>query len=385
MDLDPASSLLSHAPLTAFAGGLVTVLGFAAFAALTAGTRLRPLSSGHRSRLRTASVAALVATASALAVLLSALAPHLSGATAAALLTCCAAALVALSRWVSVRLPARNAVTRLLVSDSDGEDLHAQRADPELVSWITDEAPTLATQQSDMLFALAEFGQTTAREIMVSRVDLAALPATATLDEALTAIRATGHSRFPIYVEHLDNILGLVHAKDLLSAAASPDRPFGLTEFLRPALFVPESKPLDALLRQLRARRTHLAIVIDEYGGTAGLLTMEDLLEEIVGDMQDERDDEEALLLRRSADAFEVDARHNLEDLVEELDLELATDHFDFDTLGGLIYDRLGAVPEPGATCDYGPLRMTVETVHNHRIGRVLVEIVPPESTDEEG
>ncbi len=296
----------------------------------------------------------------------------------------CAFGLVALPTWASTRLPARNVLTRLFLGEYDGDDLHAQSADPELVAWIADEAPTLDTQQSDMLFALAEFGQTTAREIMVSRVDLSALPATATLEEALAAIRETGHSRFPIYVEHLDNILGLVHAKDLLSAAAAPDEPFSLAQFLRPALFVPESKPLDALLRQLRARRSHLAIVVDEYGGTAGLLTMEDLLEEIVGDMQDERDEEETLLLRRTADTFEVDARHNLEDLGEELHLELATDHFDFDTLGGLIYECIGAVPEPGATCGYGPLRMTVETVHNHRIGRVLVQVVPEESEESE-
>ena len=367
----------------AAAGAVITLLAATAFAALTAGTRLRPLATGHRARLHAASVAAIALGACSLAATLHALAPGLSAPAASAALICCAAGLVALPTWAASRLPARNVLTRLFLGDHDGDDAHAQSADPELVAWIADEAPTLDTQQSDMLFALAEFGQTTAREIMVSRVDLSALPATATLDEALTAIRETGHSRFPIYVEHLDNILGLVHAKDLLSAAAAPNQPFSLAQFLRPALFIPESKPLDALLKQLRARRTHLAIVVDEYGGTAGLLTMEDLLEEVVGDMQDERDEEETLLLRRTADTFEIDARHNLDDMAEELDITLDTDHFEFDSLGGLIYDRLGTVPEPGATCDYGPLHMTVETVHNHRIGRVLVEIVPDESDDE--
>ncbi len=368
----------------AAAGAVITFLAATAFAALTAGARLRPLTMGHRARLRTASVAAIAFSTSAVAATLFALAPSLSAPAVSAALICCIFGLIALTMWASSRVPARNVLTRLVVSDQDGDDAHAQSADPELVAWIADEAPTLDTQQSDMLFALAEFGQTTAREIMVSRVDLSALPATATLDEALNAIRETGHSRFPIYVEHLDNILGLVHAKDLLSAAAAPDQPFSLAQFLRPALFVPESKPLDALLKQLRARRTHLAIVVDEYGGTAGLLTMEDLLEEIVGDMQDERDEEEVLLLSRTTDTFEVDARHNLEDLAEALELQLATDHFEFDTLGGLIYDCLGAVPEPGATCEYGALRMTVETVHNHRIGRVLVEIVPTQSDEAE-
>jgi CBS domain containing-hemolysin-like protein len=284
------------------------------------------------------------------------------------------AALAASAVWASRLVPLPSAWVRRLTGTTSSSDETEQGA-PNVAAWIAVEAPTLDEQQSDMLFALAEFGQTTAREVMVSRVDLTALPASASLDDALDVIRETGHSRFPIYVEHLDNILGLVHAKDLLSAAASPGKPFRLVEYLRPALFVPETKPLDALLRQLRARRVHMAVVVDEYGGTAGLLTMEDLLEEIVGDMQDERDEDEALLLRRSAGVFEVDARYNLDDLIEELEIELETDQFEFDTLGGLIYDQMGAVPEPGATIAYGPLRLTVESVQNHRIGRVLVQV----------
>lgn len=370
MDPDPASSILQHAPAAALLGTFFLLSGAAAYTAL-AYAAPRALTPPARSRLLALSVAALALGAASAAALLALMPPR--PAALALLAAGLAAAVLAGLPWHVLPLWKRPAA---FSGRSSGGGHEAPAQAPDVAAWIADEAPDLNTQQADMLFALATFGQTTAREIMVSRVDMAALPATASLAEALQAVRETGYSRFPVYVEHLDNILGLVHAKDLLSAAATPERPFRLAQHLRSTLFVPETKPLDALLRRLRARRVHLAIVVDEYGGTAGLVTMEDLLEEIVGDMQDERDEDETLLLRRSDDLYEVDARLNLDELAGELGLPLDTDAFAFDTLGGLIYDCLGAVPEPGTTCDYGPLHMTVETVHNHRIGRVRVEVV---------
>jgi CBS domain containing-hemolysin-like protein len=377
LDPDPASSIIQHAPAAALLGTLLFLTSTAAYVALARGAH-RALLGPQRTRLLVGSVAALVLASAAAAALL-ALLPARPYVLALIVLGLLSVVLAGLPPWVGAHLSPSSALAQLLT----GSRAPARPGTPAVAAWIADEAPTLDDQQADMLFALATFGETTAREIMTSRVDMTALPATASLDEVLTTIRETGYSRFPVYVEHLDNILGLVHAKDLLAAAATPGRPFRLAQHLRPTLFVPESKPLDALLRRLRARRVHLAVVVDEYGGTAGLVTMEDLLEEIVGDMQDERDEDEALLLRRSSEAFEVDARHNLEDLIGEIGVPLDTDEFAFDTLGGLIYDCVGAVPEPGTTCDYGPLRMTVETVHNHRIGRVLVEIVEPQGDGE--
>lgn len=258
---------------------------------------------------------------------------------------------------------------------------------------VVRDSSVLGEDERELLAAILEFGETTVREIMVSRLDIVAIPETATFGEVLECIRTSGHSRLPLYAEHLDNIQGIVYAKDLLPylGRAKLDRPLNWRQIARPAMFVPLSKRLDDLLRDFQRRKTHMAIVVDEYGGTAGLVTLEDVLEEIVGDIRDEHDESEPVLYEQiNAHTYRVDARMNLDDLAELLGVDLNTEAFDFETLGGLIFHLLGVIPKPGDAVQYGPLHLRVETVDNHRIGQVLVRVEPAPVTvrkngDEQG
>ncbi len=265
---------------------------------------------------------------------------------------------------------------RPLTDRLSADDLHT-------VAEIGEETGMLREEESDLIHAVVDFGETTAREIMVSRVDIYALSATATLAETIETIRESGHSRFPLYLDHLDNLLGVVYAKDVLPFLDENAPPFDLALVRRDAFIVPENKRLDALMDDFRRRHIHLAIVVDEYGGTAGLVTLEDLLEEIVGEIRDERDEDEPELLTAIADGvYQADARVNLDDLLDALDISFDTDAFDFDTLGGLILHVTGSIPAPGDTCDYEGLHLTVETVENHRIGQVRIETLPERSEE---
>lgn len=244
---------------------------------------------------------------------------------------------------------------------------------------------TLQEDERDLITSIVEFGDTAVRAIMISRVDMIALPVTKTLPEALDIIRKNGHSRLPLFVDHLDNILGIVYAKDLLPYLKNGQTPERVdwTRLMRPPMFVPDSRKLDDLLQDFQRKRTHLAIVVDEYGGTAGLVTLEDVLEEIVGDIRDEHDDPEERLYERLDDlTVRADARIDLDDLNDLLDLDLDTESFDFETLGGLIFHLTGDIPNEGDEVLYGRLRMQVETVFNNRIGQVHLQVTPP--TDEE-
>jgi gliding motility-associated protein GldE len=239
---------------------------------------------------------------------------------------------------------------------------------------------TIEHEERELIHSIVEFGETSVREIMVSRLDIQAIPVTATLQEALEIVRSSGHSRLPLYVDHLDNILGVVHAKDLLPYLSDTDEAvrIDLTRIARRPVFVPPGKKLDDLLREFQSRKTHIAIVVDEYGGTAGLVTLEDVLEEIVGDIRDEHDEDEETYAERLDDwSYRCDARLNLDDLGELLGVELAAEEFDFETLGGLIFHLSGSVPSAGDVLEYEGIRLTVESVETNRIGEVLVRQLP--------
>jgi CBS domain containing-hemolysin-like protein len=200
------------------------------------------------------------------------------------------------------------------------------------------------------------------------------LRATSTMDEAIDTVIDGGHSRIPVYEETIDEIIGILYAKDLLPflKASAAERP-ALRSILRTPVFVPESMSVDDLLHEFQRRKVHIAIVLDEYGGTAGVVTIEDLLEEIVGEIQDEYDEEEPLIVRLSDDEARIDGRADVDDLADLFDTNLGLEDADeYDTVGGLIYHRIGGVPKPGDQVIVDGLTLTVETTDGRRVGKVL-------------
>jgi len=236
----------------------------------------------------------------------------------------------------------------------------------------------LEAEEEQMISAVIELGERRLHEVMVPRTEMTALPLSATLDEALDCFISGGHSRIPVYKRSVDEIIGVLYAKDLLpflKGGASVKRP-DWHKLLRTPLFAPESMSIDDLLHKLQGRKVHLAIVLDEYGGTAGLVTIEDLLEEIVGEIQDEYDAEEPMIVRLSDDQARIDGRASVDDLGELFGVELSQleDAEEYDTIGGLVYHRVGGVPKPGDRIEIAEhgLTLTVETTDGRRVGKVL-------------
>ena len=234
----------------------------------------------------------------------------------------------------------------------------------------------LEAEEEQMISAVIELGERRLHEIMVPRTDISALPVTTSLDDAIDTIIREGHSRIPVYENSIDEVCGILYAKDLLPVLKGQEKRPDLRALLRAPLFAPESMSIDDLLHKLQRRKVHLAIVLDEYGGTAGMVTIEDLLEEIVGEIQDEYDEEEPMTVRLSDDEARIDGRASVDDLGELFDVELAglEDSEEYDTVGGLIYHRIGGVPRPGdqVRLEEQGLTLTVESTDGRRVGKVL-------------
>jgi putative hemolysin len=241
----------------------------------------------------------------------------------------------------------------------------------------------LEAEEEQMISAVIELGERRVHEVMVPRTDMTALPVDASLDGAIDTIIGEGHSRIPVFEETIDKVVGILYAKDLLPFLKGEDKRPDLRNLLRPPLFVPESMSIDDLLHQLQRRKVHIAIVLDEYGGTAGMVTIEDLLEEIVGEIQDEYDEEEPMTERLADDRARVDGRAAVNDLAELFDLDLRSleDADEYDTVGGLIYHRIGGVPKPGdeVRLESEGLTLTVESTDGRRVAKVLAVRWHPE------
>ena len=274
-------------------------------------------------------------------------------------------------------------VERSFARVSGGSDVAKTVTDEEILSLVDvgQRGGQIESEEKQMIRSVLEFGETLVREIMVPRLDMIALDVDATLDEALTTVVKTGHSRIPIYDEKIDNIKGVLYAKDLLSRTHELANR-SIPGLMRPAYFVPESKRADTLFKEMQARKVHLAVVVDEYGGTAGIITIEDLIEEIVGDIQDEYDvNEEADYVQIRPDEYMFDGSINLDDFNELMECEVSTE--DNDTLGGYIFGLLGRVPEAGETLEIVQedyiLKLRIESVEGRRIRKVHVLRVTPE------
>jgi putative hemolysin len=246
----------------------------------------------------------------------------------------------------------------------------------------------LEAEEEQMIHAVIELGDQRVHEVMVPRIAMATLSTSATFEEAIDTVIEEGHSRIPVYEDSIDEIVGIFYAKDLLPFLkdGAPERP-PLRSLLRPPVFVPESMTVDDLLHELQRRKVHLAIVLDEYGGTAGVVTIEDLLEEIVGEIQDEYDAEEPMVVSLSDDEARVDGRASVDDLSDLFDTQIAfEDEAEYDTVGGLIYHRVGGIPKPGDQVAVDGLTLTVESVEGRRVHKVLVvrSRQPDEAEDDE-
>ena len=234
--------------------------------------------------------------------------------------------------------------------------------------------------EKQMIAGIFEFGETTVREIMVPRLDIVAVEVNAPLSQALDLIIGNGHSRIPVYEDSIDHLLGVLYAKDLLLCLRDGSQDISVRQLLRKAYFVPQSKKLDELFEEMQAHRIHMALAVDEYGGTAGLVTIEDLLEEIVGEIQDEYDSEEPQLKKLAPEIYIFNARYDIDEVSQLIDVDLSAGRENIDTLGGFIYSQLGRVPEQGESIQFKDWRFTVLSVDSRRIEEVRVE--PHHSAD---
>jgi CBS domain containing-hemolysin-like protein len=247
------------------------------------------------------------------------------------------------------------------------------------------EGGAIEKEEKDMIFSIFQLDDTLAREVMVPRIDILAFEDATSLVEATDKLLEAGFSRAPVYTGSIDNVIGLVYIKDLLGAWRRGEMEIPITEILRDPYFVPEAKKVDELLTEMQARRVQMAVVVDEYGGTAGLATFEDIVEEIVGEVQDEYDiGEEMPYLEVNASEFLFSGGIDLDDVNEIVNADLPKETSE--TLGGFIYGELGRVPATGDVIEAGGMRMVVEQVIGRRIRKVRAELLDPpkEMTDRE-
>jgi putative hemolysin len=238
-------------------------------------------------------------------------------------------------------------------------------------------------EERQMIERVIAFHNTQVGQIMTPRPEIYALEISSTLDTVKAKIAESGHSRIPLYQGKIDQIIGVLYARDLLKYLGEPREHFNIREFMRPAFFVPETKPLRDLLHDFRLQKVHMAIVSDEYGGTAGLITIEDIFEELVGEISDEHEPSEPAMITRSTDLIaEADARVYIDELNRVLGLNLSEDA-GYDTLGGFVSTTLGKIPTAGTTFENAGIKYTILDAEPQKVNRVKIEMTPaPVSED---
>jgi CBS domain containing-hemolysin-like protein len=270
-------------------------------------------------------------------------------------------ALILLSNAVMVVLPGRGMPHGPFVTEDELR---------HLVN-VAEEEEEIEEEERELIHSVFEFGDTVVREVMVPRPDMVVIKADAGLDQALETITDAGYSRIPIYEGDTDNIVGVLYAKDLLKHSHAGKGAVKASSLGRAPLFVPEQKKVADLLREMQEQRIHMAIVVDEYGGTAGLVTIEDLVEEIVGEIVDEYDREEPLVEPIDEETIRVDAKMAIDEVNELLDADLP--HEEWDTVGGLVFGLTGRVPAAGETVRYDSLEFLTERVTGRRVQKVVI------------
>ena len=259
---------------------------------------------------------------------------------------------------------------RRQISEEDKEDI-IERAIETLAEQAGIGETIIEEDKKEMIGQIFQLDQTIVKEIMIPRIDVVGIEKSMAFAAIRDLVKRDGHSRYPVYDESIDKIMGLIYVKDLFNNLPGPGEEFELTAHLRKPYFVPETKVIGELLREFKTKRMHIAVVLDEYGGMAGIVTLEDIIEEIFGEIQDEHDWEQAEITRLPDGSYKVSA--NL--LVEELQDYLDTDYeqSDYDTVGGLIYDLVGSVPREGRRIKWYDLEFEIERVEGQRIVSVKV------------
>jgi putative hemolysin len=267
-----------------------------------------------------------------------------------------------------------NALVRLFGGQIKHRGPFVTEEELRLLVNVGEEEGVLEEEETEMIHSIFEFADTTVREVMIPRIDMVTLESDATVDEAVDLALQGGFSRIPVYEDTIDNIIGVLFTKDMLKQLREGHNALPIRELVRPAYFVPETKKLDDLLREIRQKRTHMAIIVDEYGSVVGLVTIEDLVEEIVGDIQDEYDREENLYEQVTQYEYVFDAKINIDEFNELMDIDLESE--DYETLGGFLLAQLDKIPVAGDTITFRDLAFTVLTTRGLRITKVRVEPV---------
>jgi CBS domain containing-hemolysin-like protein len=247
---------------------------------------------------------------------------------------------------------------------------------------VGEDEGVIQQEEEELIHSIFEFGDTVVREVMVPRPYIVAVEDSFTVAQAADVALESGHTRLPIYRESIDNVAGVATVQDMLRAVRQDGNNQPITSVMRPPQFIPETKKVDELLRELQNARVHLAIVIDEYGGTAGLVTIEDLLEEIVGEIQDEYDVEPQMTNWVSPTELHADARVQLDDINDMLNVQWEAE--DSDTIGGFVYEQLGRIPNPGDTVRVGVYTITVLSTEGARLKQLAI-VREQEPTTESG
>lgn len=262
---------------------------------------------------------------------------------------------------------------RLMPAPSREERAEQREEATEQFRQVVAAEADVSRDEEALLHGVFSLGDTAVREVMVPRVDIVGIDQTTHWNEVVDRVRSSEHARFPVFDDTLDNVVGILYAKDLLPFVIDDDEPMsGWRSLVRAASFIPTSKPIDLQLRDFKASRTHIAIVSDEFGGTAGLVTIEDVLEEIVGEIHDEYDDEEPEIEQEENKRFWVSGRLALDELSELLSQDFT--QRDLETVGGLVYEVFGRVPKPGEAVQIGTYKLVVERVRRRRVERVYFE-----------
>ena len=269
-----------------------------------------------------------------------------------------------------------NAITNVVIKiiPFSKEKIFDSEEELKILAELGEEEGTLQEEESDMIQSIFDFKEKTVGEIITPRVDIVSLKSDESIDKAMDIIGERQFSKIPIYIDTIDNIKGILYAKDIIPYLMGSRPNVNLQTLARQPFFVPETKPIDDLMEEFKLRKTSIAIVVDEWGGTEGLVTLEDVVEEVMGEIRDPYDQEESNVLKQSDGSFIVDGSITIYDLEEDTDIEFPDDR-DYDTLGGFILDILTDIPQTGEQVEFNDMVFTVQTVENNRIGKIKIQI----------